>query len=125
MKKLSGLILTFVFILFLSAQGFAQSEVTSGKSEPVKQTTTVKPGTFVDKDGNGICDNYEAGGKNAKGANFVDANGDGICDRRGDGTMTKCKQNCCNQQPCAGKGKGPKHPNCPGPCGKQQTPDKK
>lgn len=40
---------------------------------------------FVDKDGDGICDNYAGGGRN-----FVDKDGDGICDNYADG---KCPQN--------------------------------
>jgi hypothetical protein len=41
--------------------------------------------SFVDADGNGICDNYEVrvslqDGTGTPGANFVDADGDGVCD---------------------------------------------
>lgn len=38
--------------------------------------------TFVDADGDGICDNYGTYGC-GMGAGFVDADGDGICDNYG------------------------------------------
>lgn len=39
--------------------------------------------SFVDVNGDGICDNYESGAGN--GAGYIDADGDGICDNYGTG----------------------------------------
>lgn len=36
---------------------------------------------FADANGDGVCDNYAAGGRGmGRGANFADADGDGVCD---------------------------------------------
>jgi len=55
----------------------------AGNADPA--TPTQQGAGFVDKDGDGICDNYAThGGKGGMGkghgAGFVDANNDGICD---------------------------------------------
>ena len=47
-------------------------------------------GTYVDADGDGVCDNYGKYGCGARkgtgrGVNFVDADGDGICDNYASG----------------------------------------
>jgi hypothetical protein len=129
MKRVIGFILLAVFTVFFASQGFAQSEATTDKQD-VKQTTatTTDYGKFVDKDGDGVCDNFEAlGDKAGKGCNFVDANGDGICDHHADGTCLKGNQNCCKGQGAnCGKGQGQKNRNgCGGPCGAKTAPDKK
>jgi hypothetical protein len=129
MKRLSGSILALVFTVFFVSQGLAQSATTAEKQD-VKQTTatTADYGKFVDKDGDGVCDNFEARGEKAgKNCHFVDANGDGICDHHADGTCLKGNANCCKGQGAnCGKGMGHKQRNgCGGPCGAKTAPDKK
>lgn len=100
MKKLFLIIAIFIGI---SVAANAQS-TTSVKSEKVKsealttkkaETTNVR-GNFVDKDNDGVCDNYQMRGKNKDCPNFVDANNDGICDNY------KAKGNCCGNGGCKG-----------------------
>ena len=57
--------------------------------------------SFVDEDGDGVCDNYTEGGKGlgygrGSGENFVDEDGDGICDNYtegGRGLGTRAREN--------------------------------
>jgi hypothetical protein len=79
-KFFSALMITALF----SSPVFAQSATVKNLSDPQKEATTAyTPGKFIDKNNNGTCDNFEAYGKNGRGARFVDANGDGVCDNRG------------------------------------------
>jgi hypothetical protein len=132
MKKLSGLILTALFMAFFAGQALAQTATTTKDDQPVKEATsaTQNCGKFVDNDKNGVCDNYEKGGKDGKGANFVDANGDGVCDHNPD-CMGKCngQAGCCKGQ--QNSGQKPKEENCQhrhscaGQCLDQKSPEKK
>ncbi len=54
-----------------------QSQITSEETG-ADQTNRNGLG-YVDEDGNGICDHYEAR-QDHQGTNYIDANGDGICD---------------------------------------------
>ncbi len=67
-------------------------------------------GNFVDKDNNGICDNFESGSGNVRGANYVDKNNDGICDNRTNGGKKNagiCRNGQGNQyRHGQGQGKG-------------------
>ncbi|MDT8394694.1 MAG: hypothetical protein RQ761_12695 [Bacteroidales bacterium] len=125
MKKMSGMILVAVFTLFLAGQSFAQSETTVDKQDPQKKATkTESPCKFADKNSNGVCDKFEAGGKDGKGEKFKDANGDGICDNHGEAINAKGKKDCTGHSTgkCAG------HANqtgCKGPCGSKHDPGKK
>ena len=68
--------------------GLALTTLVSQGTFAEETTPPVQNGpAFVDEDGNGICDNYENGGRGlarGRGAgiqrNFVDADGDGKCD---------------------------------------------
>ena len=88
--------------LFISAIAVVLSVgmVTAQNQNPVRKDTTTSTQNgpaFVDKDNNGVCDNFENGTagqgrgpgngtglRNGKGraVNFVDADNNGICDRR-------------------------------------------
>ncbi|MBN1199363.1 MAG: hypothetical protein JXA23_08425 [Bacteroidales bacterium] len=110
MKKLVLLPALIFGIVFIAGQTLAQTTQSPEKSTKAQttqttQTTQNTPGNFVDKNGDGICDNHQARGNQANCANFVDANKDGVCDNyKGKGN---CGQgNCC--------GKGMKKGNCPG-----------
>ena len=95
MKRLY--VLTFLLgiaLIPLASQGtFAEETTPPAQSGPA----------FVDEDGNGICDNYENGGRGlargrgvgrgrgigrgrGTGGYFVDADGDGVCDNFTNGT---------------------------------------
>ena len=66
MKKTTIIILSVMLVLALAIPSFA-----ANGSLPLNQSSTP---SFVDADGDGVCDNY---GTNR---NFVDADGDGVCD---------------------------------------------
>jgi hypothetical protein len=64
-----------------------QQAKAANKAQTETKVQTRKGPNFVDKNKNGICDNYEQGtrpargqGKNSQGAKFVDKNKDGVCD---------------------------------------------
>ncbi|MDO9510844.1 MAG: hypothetical protein Q7J34_03720 [Bacteroidales bacterium] len=73
---ISGLVLAFTF------GTMAQAQTTKKANTQTENSQNVKPGTFIDNDKDGVCDNYQI--RNAQGTrngrNFVDANADGICD---------------------------------------------
>lgn len=89
-----------------SISGTAQTTSTQEKKDQV-QTKQVDQSTpirnFVDKDGDGKCDNYATRGAN--GRNFVDANKDGVCDNRGQGNQNG-QGYCGKHQSGKGNGKG-------------------
>ena len=102
MKKLltgfaaAALVLTFTATSALAAShhGRAVSRVCNGL-----QTGWTRPAcSFVDNNGDGICDNYGNGNCHHEG-NFVDSNGDGVCDNYGGG-------NCHHQGQGWGNGNG-------------------
>lgn len=74
------------FMLFSITQGAAQDKaaVNAQKEAGISQTIeNPTPGKFIDKDKDGVCDNFQSGIKNGRGQNFVDKDGDGACDNRG------------------------------------------
>lgn len=115
MKKLvlmSALIFGIIFITVKSNAQTTQSPDKAVKAQTTQTGQNTSP-NFVDKNGDGICDNHQTRGKQAQCAKFVDANGDGVCDN--------CKGNCNNGQGnCCGKGmkqgncQGMQKSNCPG-----------
>ncbi len=75
--------LTFLLMIFTGTVVFGQVTKSESTAKPVKSAgQNYAAGTFVDKDNNGTCDNYENRGGRGRGGNFVDADGDGVCDRR-------------------------------------------
>ncbi len=135
MKKLAFITGMIVGIAFLATSVNAQTASNQDKTAKVETTQTSQPtaGNFVDKNGDGICDNHQAKGKQANCAKFVDANGDGVCDNcKGNGN---CGQgNCCgkgmqkgncqgmNQGNGCAKGTGHQHRHGQQNCQKQATP---
>ena len=77
MRRLSTFsLLTLVLFALFSLNAFSEN--------PARGTNTSAP-SFIDENGDGICDNYANGGRglglrNGTGPNFVDADGDGVCD---------------------------------------------
>ena len=85
MKTIGKLTSVTLFLLFFTTQVFAQNSNAAGTTKDLQKeqvTTSVTPGNFVDKDNNGICDNFEARNASGRGANCIDKDGDGICDHR-------------------------------------------
>jgi len=109
MKKLIVMSVLIMGIVFVSGQSFAQTTQSTQKDPKVQTTQTSQntPGNFVDKNGDGVCDNHQTRGTQAKCAKFVDANGDGVCDNcKGKGN---CGQgNCCKN----GMGNQYRHGQC-------------
>jgi hypothetical protein len=120
MKRVSGIMMILVFTAFFAIQGFTQAPVVA-KAQAEKQKTNLQQypacGKFVDKNSNGICDNYEARGNNGHGRNFTDKNGDGKCDNCQSACQGKGNGNCCGKgngnagagNGCCGKGQGYQH----------------
>ncbi|NQT78165.1 MAG: hypothetical protein HQ565_10655 [Bacteroidetes bacterium] len=122
MKKLTLITGIIIIMAFLAGTVNAQSTQSPDKStkDQTTQTDQKTPGNFVDKNGDGLCDNHQNKGKLGKCIKFVDENGDGICDNcTGNGN---CGQgNCCekgmqngkcsakNKGNCCSKGMGQKH----------------
>lgn len=91
--------LAFIAVLF-SGVALAQQSGTT-KTEPAVSTdATFIPGTFVDKNNDGVCDNRETRPVEGRRRNFIDADGDGICDNaRPSGQGTRIgKGRCGNGQ---------------------------
>ena len=81
MKNFGKLFLAVVIALIFAFQANAQNSNAAANQPAKKQNgTNSASGNFVDKNGNGVCDNFEARSGNGHGRNFVDKNGDGICD---------------------------------------------
>ena len=104
MRSLSGILIATAVFAFMTVNGFAQN--TSSTSEQKKETSTVtSQGNFIDKNNNGICDNFEARNGQGRGSGFTDKDGDGICDHRQDVNKGKGTRDC----PGKGKGYGYRH----------------
>ena len=138
MKNIKKLFLATAIMMIFAVQANAQSNATADQPAQKQNTTKSTGGNFVDKDNNGICDNFESrqgkgrgsnfvdkdnngicdnfesrSGK-GRGGNFVDKNNDGICDNR-DNAGTKSANQCRNGQGNQyrhGNGQGRGHGNC-------------
>jgi hypothetical protein len=97
MKNIGKLILATAIMMIFAIQSNAQN--TNSANQPAKKQNTVSSasGNFIDKDNNGVCDNFESRSGKGYGANFVDKNGDGICDNRAN-VGKKSGNNCRNGQ---------------------------
>jgi hypothetical protein len=112
MKNIGKLIPATAIMLIFAFQLNAQN--TSSANQPAQKQNTVNPapGNFVDKDNNGVCDNFESRQGNGRGANFIDKNNDGICDNRAN-VGKKPGNNCRNGQGNRnGQGRGQGRGNC-------------
>jgi len=116
MKKLFVITGVLIGMTLLATGTHAQDTKATGKTSTVQTSQAGQPsGKFVDKNGDGICDHMQQGGKTTSCANFTDKNGNGVCDNCCKDGKTCCKSNCCgtgnSKNCCSGMGKG----NC---CGK-------
>ncbi|MFA6470915.1 MAG: hypothetical protein WCU00_02650 [Candidatus Latescibacterota bacterium] len=86
--KTTKLITVLTFALFVA---FASNAFTASPT----QGTNSNSASFVDENGDGVCDNYSVNGGKGLGLgkgekrNYVDSDGDGICDNTGSGTKNK------------------------------------
>ncbi len=82
MKNIGNFILASVIMMIFAFQSNAQNS--SSASQPVQKQKAGNSatGNFVDKDNNGVCDNFESRSGSGRGSNFADKNNDGICDNR-------------------------------------------
>lgn len=114
MKNIGKLILATAIMVMFAIQSNAQN--TTSANQPAQKQNTVNSASrnFVDKDNNGVCDNFESRSGKGHGANFVDKNGDGICDNRanvGKKSGNQCRNGQGNQY-MNGQGHGKGHGNC-------------
>jgi hypothetical protein len=82
MKSIEKLFLATAILIIFTLQAQAQTSKSSATTSDVQKTEATTPGNFIDKDNNGICDNFESRSGKGRGAKFVDKNDDGICDNR-------------------------------------------
>ena len=99
MKKIAMVSGLFLTVIFLSSAVFAQTPGTTDNSKKTTSTQTIS-GTkgCVHKDCAGKCDPTNKG-KNKDCPNFVDKNKDGVCDNYSAGKP------CCGKDEMKGKGK--------------------
>jgi len=117
MKTVSGILLSFGLVLFLAGTSYSQVATTSNPSKSTTTQATAAPGKFVDANANGICDHHEAKCTQAQGKNFVDKNGDGKCDNCG--SAGKCSGSGCGKGNWIGQGCGKSQGK--GNCGQGQN----
>lgn len=105
--------LTFLMMIFACSIAFGQVTKSSDVKKPSSTSNqNFIPGNFVDKDNNGVCDNYEKRENTRQGKNFVDADGDGVCDRRAGNGYGQGKRGKNYSQGCRRGG------NAPNRCGR-------
>lgn len=82
MKNIGKLILAMAIMMIFAFQSNAQNSNSSTQPAQKQKAVNATSGNFVDKDKNGVCDNFEARSGNKQGRNYVDKDGDGVCDNR-------------------------------------------
>jgi hypothetical protein len=116
MKTILKALFVVTLTVFFFNQGFAQTTVKSGSDNTT--TGTAVQGKMVDNNNNGVCDHHEGKGMDSKCAGFVDKDGNGSCDNCGK-TADGCKMaNCQGHQD--GKGCGQGNAACSGKCQGQE-----
>ncbi len=107
MRTLRFLVFVVVATTLISNVAKAQVDDSKNEKKPAKSTQTYTPGTYVDNNNNGICDNSENRTVKNRGNNYVDADNDGVCDNysantgRGNGYGKAYRHRygngCCNR----------------------------
>jgi hypothetical protein len=96
MENIGKVFLATAIILIFALSVQAQSSSVPAKQQNPQQTATnPAPGSYVDKNNNGVCDNFESRSGNGRGVKFVDKNNDGVCDNRAD--VGKKPANSCRK----------------------------
>jgi hypothetical protein len=98
MKTASRIVLTFCILVFFASVSFSQVASSPNPAKTSTKSAVAAPVKATDGATASTCGNHNAKGSCAPGKNFVDKNGDGKCDNCG-GTG-KCKEGGS----CAGKG---------------------
>jgi len=127
MKTVTRITILMAFMSFVALQGFSQNTSSATTQKDLRNsvtTTKPTPGKFIDKNKDGVCDNYQAKMKTGRGANFADKNGDGVCDNKQNASQMKRNPNCCGmgfqhrngqgKENCCGNGYGNQHRHCRG-----------
>jgi len=108
MKNIGKLILAVAVVMIFAIRLNAQNADSPNQPAQKQKEVNSASGNFVDKDKNGVCDNFEARSGNGQGRNYVDKDGDGICDNRakvGKTSGNTCRNGQSNQ--CRhGQGRG-------------------
>jgi hypothetical protein len=103
---------TFRIAIFASILMLSYSSAGVAQNNPTNKTGQYITGrNYVDKNKDGVCDNYGTRGNNAKGLNFIDKNNDGICDNNGNGSNKVKGRNFIDNNKdgvCDNRGKGRK-----------------
>jgi hypothetical protein len=102
MKTASGILLSLGMVVFLAGVSFSQVASTASPSKTSTKPTTAAPAKVTDANKSGTCDHHAGKETCTQGKNFVDKNGDGICDNCG--SSGKCKDSGCGQ--CQKNGTG-------------------
>ena len=130
MKTALRIALTFTVLVFFSGISFSQVASSTVPAKTTAKAVTAAPGKTVDASKSGACNNHDAKCAGAQSKNFVDKNGDGKCDNCGGTGKCAGTGNCgAKAQGCGsscgksqGKssccGQGQKHgTSCSKPCG--------
>jgi len=83
MKILVNVIAAGILIV-MTVSVAAQTSAKQVKAPAQQKDTAFTRGQFVDKNNDGVCDNFADRQPQGRGAGFVDKNNDGICDNRAD-----------------------------------------
>lgn len=114
MKNTGKLIMTIAVGMIFTLQSNAQNSNSANQPAQKQKAVNSASFNFVDKDNNGVCDNFEARSGKGHGRNYVDKNGDGICDNRaniGKKSGKTCRYGQGNQYR-QGQGRGRGCGNC-------------
>ena len=114
MKNIGKLILATAIMMIFAVQSNAQNSNSANQPAQKQNAVNSASGNFVDKDNNGVCDNFVSRSGNWHGPNFIDKNVDVICDNRanvGKKAGNKCRNGQVNQHR-NGYGQGHGTGNC-------------
>ena len=114
MKTASRIFLTFSILVFFAGMTFSQVASTTIPAKTATKSAVATPGKSVDDNKTATCNHNNAKGTCAQGKNFVDKNGDGKCDNCG--STGKCNGTGCGQgqKSCNGCSKSQGKGNCGG-----------
>jgi hypothetical protein len=107
-KKMKIFYLSLIMLIFSGSLVYGQAAKSGNTAKPANTANqSYTPGTFVDKDNNGTCDNYENRGNRGRGNNYIDADGNGVCDHRGEKGYRQGKNGKNSNQGCRRGGNAP------------------
>ena len=104
MKTASRILMAFSILVFFTGMSFAQVATTATPAKTSTKSVSDVPVKANDANKAGTCVNHDAKGPCAQGKNFVDKNGDGKCDNCGSTGTCKGTGNGCGKGPACGSG---------------------